>query len=189
MKSSRIQNCTMVFFGASVFITLLTLFAITAKARTAIIRHPIHVTLTNVDYNAKTHSLEISCKIFMDDFEAIVNRINNVTLRLGTEKEHKDANTYIFSYLKQHLKMSVNGKVLNGIQFLGKELEVEAVWMYIEIPLTGTINGTVQSIHISNTLLLDLYDDQSNLMNLQILGKRRSALFRKGKENSTITFD
>lgn len=125
----------------------------------------------------------------MDDFETILNRVNNIKINLGADKEHKDANAFIFSYIKQHLQMAVNGKTLTTMQFLGKEFEVEAVWMYVEIPLTGVVTGNIQSFAITNTLLLDLYEDQSNLMNLQISGKRRSALFRKGKEGSMITFD
>ncbi len=149
--------------------------------------HPIHISLTTVDYNAKSNALEIACKIFADDLETVVNRTSNTTLKLGSDKEHKDANALIFAYIKQHFRMDINGKSITTMTMLGKEMEVEATWMYIEIPLAGL--GVVKKVNLTNTFLSDLYDDQTNLVNFNIAGKRKSAVFRKGKESSVVEFE
>jgi hypothetical protein len=35
-------------------------------------KHPIYVSVTEIQHNAKDKTLEISCKIFTSDFEAIL---------------------------------------------------------------------------------------------------------------------
>lgn len=149
--------------------------------------HPIHVTLTTIDLNPKTQALEISCKIFADDFEAAVNRANNVTLKLGSDRELQNATVLLFNYVKQHLRVDINGKPVTNMVLIGKEVEGEAVWMYIEVP-SALASGAVKRVGLHNTLLHDLYDDQSNLMNLSIQGQRKSALSRKGQENTVLEF-
>lgn len=39
------------------------------------IKHPLHVSTTEVNFNAKDKTLEVSCKIFSDDFEAILAKL------------------------------------------------------------------------------------------------------------------
>lgn len=36
--------------------------------------HPFHVSTTEINHNAKDKSLEITCRIFTDDFEAILGK-------------------------------------------------------------------------------------------------------------------
>ncbi|WP_051010163.1 DUF6702 family protein [Pedobacter agri] len=36
------------------------------------IKHPLHVSTTEVSFNQKDKTLEISCRIFSDDFESIL---------------------------------------------------------------------------------------------------------------------
>jgi hypothetical protein len=149
----------------------------------AVHAHPIHIGLVQMDYNAKSRTLELSVKLFADDFESAVNKLNNVTLRLGSERELKESAVLLFDYVQRNMKISVNGSAA-ALHLLGKELEGEAVWLYVEIPNVQN----VKKIALTNTLLFDMYDDQSNLVNISAGGQRKSAIFRKGKETATIDF-
>jgi hypothetical protein len=149
--------------------------------------HPIHVTLTTIDLNPKTQALEISCKIFADDFEAAVNRANNIVLRLGSERELSNATALLFNYVKQHLRLNINGKPVTNMVLIGKETEGEAVWMYIEVP-SALASGAIKRVDLHNTLLHELYDDQANLTNFSIQGQRKSSLSRKGQEHAVLEF-
>ena len=48
------------------FLPLLALVLTSAKAPAL---HPFHVSVVEIEHNAEDKSLEISCKIFTDDFE------------------------------------------------------------------------------------------------------------------------
>lgn len=151
--------------------------------------HPIHITVLQLDYNPKSQALELAFKIFADDFESAVNKQNKVVLRLGSDRELQGAANLLFDYIKQHFTLSINGKPVS-MRFVGKELEGEAVWVYAEamsLQMLGTKGTKTLTMH--NTLLFDLYDDQSNLVNVSVGQQRKSALFRKGKEVEALTFE
>ena len=40
--------------------------------------HPIYVSVTEIEHNAKDNTLEISCKIFTGDLEAVLRKNNKI---------------------------------------------------------------------------------------------------------------
>ena len=51
--------------------------------------HPIYVSVTEIQHNAKDKTLEISCKIFTSDFEAILKsktKLNKTTTAIKINK-------------------------------------------------------------------------------------------------------
>jgi hypothetical protein len=148
-------------------------------------RHPIHATVTSIEYNTKTKGFEVSCKIFADDLEEAVKRATGTQAYIGSgAKEVKNVNVLLEQYLRKHLRLEADGKPLTNWTFVGKELEGEAVWCYVELPHTVA----VKRLFIENTILMEMYDDQTNLVNVQIGSTRRSALLRKNKQMETLEF-
>ncbi|TAE27514.1 MAG: hypothetical protein EAZ92_09365 [Candidatus Kapaibacterium sp.] len=150
--------------------------------------HPIHASVTALDYNATTKSFELSCKIFADDLETVLKQSSGVQVMLGSAKEVKNINEILEQYFRKHLAFRADGKPLVAWKFLGKELEGEAVWCYIEIPISNVLNTIPKQLHIQNSVLMELYDDQTNLVNAQIGSVRRSTLLRKNKQQEVFEF-
>lgn len=143
--------------------------------------HPIHLTLSEVVYDEKTKAVQITHKIFMDDLETHIEESlkvkgKEVNLRLGTPQEHPDADRYLSEYLAAHFKLLINGKTYKA-NFLGKEYEDVACWLYVEIPNVPK----PKSIDLTDSFLMDLYDDQSNLVNFTFPQKKGSMRFVQGK--------
>lgn len=167
------------------FTAVFLCFFCTASSLNAYHHHPIHATITTIDYNAKTKSLEVSCKIFADDLEEAVKRETGTQAFIGAgTKEVKNLNALLEQYLAKHLRLQADGKPLQTRTFVGKELEGEAVWCYIEIP---NVQG-VKRLTVEQTVLTELYDDQTNLVNASIGGVRRSTLLRKNKTADVLEF-
>lgn len=143
--------------------------------------HPIHLTLSEVVYDEKSKAMQITHKIFMDDLETHIEESlkvkgKEVNLRLGTPQEHPDADRYLSEYLAAHFKLLINGKTYKA-NFLGKEYEDVACWLYVEIPNVPK----PKSIDLTDSFLMDLYDDQSNLVNFTFPQKKGSMRFVQGK--------
>jgi hypothetical protein len=168
--------CTIIF----------TLFAVWNCQTTSVYaRHPIHATVTTIEYNAKTKAFELSCKIFADDLEEAVKRATGTQAFIGSgTKEVKNVNALLEQYFRKHLRIEADGKPLANWSFVGKELEGEAVWCYVELSNTPVMKRLL----IENSVLMEMYDDQTNLVNVQIGSKRRSALLRKNKQVETLEF-
>jgi hypothetical protein len=58
-------------------------------------------------------------------------------------------------------------------QYIGKEKEGDATWIYLEMPVNETIKGS----KIQNTVLMDSFDDQTNVVNIFVNNEKKSYLF------------
>ena len=141
--------------------------------------HPIHIGVTEVEYKEK--SLQIAHKYFVEDFEDEVEETYNVRLQLGTSKELVDANKYIQKYLTEKFAVTLNGKPIEG-KWIGKEVEGEAIWIYVEYEKIKKI----KSIVIENRVLFDSFDDQKNLVHFKADGFKKSLLLNAKQENDII---
>ena len=102
--------------------------------------HPIHIGVTEIVYSEDNKTLQVTHKFFVDDFEDQLEETYNVKLHLGTKKEHKEANQYIARYLVDRFGIMVNDKKAEGV-WVGKEIEKEAIWIYIEYPKVKKIKS------------------------------------------------
>jgi hypothetical protein len=145
--------------------------------------HEFHLSLTEIRHNSETRSLEVSIKLFTDDLLLALEQAGAPKMELGTENEPPEANELIESYLKAHFKLMVNGKPTE-FTYLGKEAELDATWCFVEVKDVKK----VQAIEVQNTLLLEAFDDQTNMINLNINGRKKSGLARKGSKNLKFEF-
>lgn len=145
--------------------------------------HEFHLSLTEIRHNSESKSIEISIKLFTDDLLVALEQAGAPKMELGTENEPPEANEYIESYLKRHFKLMVNGKPTE-FTYLGKEAELDATWCFVEVKDVRK----VQAIEVQNTLLLEAFDDQTNMVNLNINGRKKSGLARKGSKNLEFEF-
>lgn len=150
--------------------------------------HPMHIAMSEVNYAAKDKSLQVMHKIFFDDLETHIERLEKeagreVNLKLNSDKEDPKADEYIRKYVENHFKLVADGKTYTG-NYLGKEYETDAVWIYIEIPKIKV----PKQVKVSDSFLMDLYNDQSNFVYLNIDNQKKSLRFQKGNEEQQVSF-
>ncbi len=137
--------------------------------------HAYHTSITKIDYNAKEHSLEISMRVFTDDLESVLSHQNNKQI---FKVENNDKNDIaIERYVRKCFRFSNNKNQAIDYQYIGKENEGEATWVYLEIPFNENIVGT----KLQQNVLLDFFSDQVNIVNVTYKGDRKSYVF-KAKE-------
>ncbi len=144
--------------------------------------HDFHSSVTQIDFNVKTSSLEITVRLFTDDLMVSLEESGFPKMEIGTANEPPEANEHLADYLKDHLGFTVNGKTVS-FKYLGKEAQEDATWCYLEIKDVATIN----KLEVTNTLMLSSFDDQTNMVNLKINGRKKSGLSRKGR--TALSFD
>lgn len=145
--------------------------------------HDYHVAISAVTSNNTNKSLEITQKIFLEDLEKAILEENKVKLYIGTDKQHSNCKELIGDYIKNHLILSIEGKKQN-LNYLGFEQENELIFAYFETPKIAKL----KSISIVNTILLDTFSDQANIMHFKVNEQKQTLYFNINNSKETISF-
>ena len=133
-------------------------------------RHPLYVSVTEINHNAAERSLEVSVKVFFDDLEQVLEKNNKLQLDILSDKDQSRFNQLIPTYFNSNLSLTVDGKAIK-LSFVGFEIEKESAYCYFEAKEVGT----PKKIDISNGILYDFNDTEMNIMHVTVNGKRKSA--------------
>lgn len=127
--------------------------------------HDIHLSKCDVEYNKEEKSVQISLRVFIDDFELALTEGGASDLFLCTKKEHPDALKYMEAYLRENFKIQTDDEELS-FDFIGKEIsdDLAAVWCYLEIPNVEF----KRNFTIINKVFMELYADQRNIVKVKL---------------------
>jgi len=131
--------------------------------------HPFYVCVTEINHNVVDKTLEISCKIFADDFEKVLTQKNKSVVSISQPKDKAALDKLINQYIKGHLSFKADSKEAN-FNYLGFEKEDDAVYCYLQVDNVSA----VKKIDIVNTMLHDLNNNQINIMHVNVGGNRKS---------------
>lgn len=145
--------------------------------------HPFYLSVTEIEENAKDGILEISCRIFTDDFEKTLRMFQNKSVDLLNPKDKAATNQMVETYIKSHLGITINGK-LQTLQYVGYEKNEEAVECYFQI----NWKDAVKTVDVFNNLLFEYKPEQVNLVHVTVKGKRKSTQLTNPNAKASFTF-
>ncbi len=147
--------------------------------------HPIHLSVTEITYSEKDKAIQIMSRIFIDDLElAIQNQLKQPTLDLLDPKNGLTLDQMASGYLKEHLKVKLDGK-LQIIKLLGHEIEDVAIVFYIEIENVKKI----KSLEVLNDVIMEAHGDQSNIVHITYKSPVKSVRLLREKPSEVFKFD
>ena len=94
--------------------------------------HPHHVSTTTIEFNSVDKSLEISVKLFADDLEKSLTKLNKSKVDVLNKAEYDKSAKLIDQYVSQNLMLEVDGKKVM-MNFIGFEEEKGNVLAYFEV--------------------------------------------------------
>ncbi len=145
--------------------------------------HPFHVSVTEINHNATDKTLEITCKLFTDDFENAIAKHFKTKADLIKPADREAMDKLVQGYVIKNLLLKADARPVS-INWLGYENDGEATWCYFE-----AVNiPAVKKIEISNTLLYDLFTDQSGIMHVIVDGKRKSSKLDYPNKEAVFNF-
>lgn len=131
--------------------------------------HPFYVSVTEIVHNKTTGTVQVSVRIFFDDFEKALEKKYKKNVNIIKPSNRKEIDDLIAAYIKDHLKVSANGKELE-LKYLGYEIEEDAAWCYFE---TAKVDS-IKKLDVENDILFEQHTSQSNMIHVTINGKRKS---------------
>lgn len=145
--------------------------------------HPFFVSVTEIQYNKKEKILEISCKIFTDDFEKTLRQNYNTRIDLLNPTDKTAMGKLVTDYIRKHLRITADAKPLQ-LQFVGYEKDEEATWCYFQV----TNIATVKKIDITDNLLYEYKKEQINILHVIVNGNRKSTKLDNPEASASFRF-
>lgn len=146
--------------------------------------HKFYISVTQIDYVKDEQSLQITTRIFIDDFESLIRKRYDESVTLDIKDESKKVDLYIERYLGEKIKIKINNQIVS-FNYLGKEYEDDIVYCYLEIEDVKSI----EAFEISNKVFFDLYDEQQNIVKININNKNKSFMLIPDKSNGVLNFN
>jgi hypothetical protein len=142
--------------------------------------HAYHTSITKIDHNAKQKSLEISVRVFTDDLESVLSRDNNKQQFRIDNNDKNDA--AVERYIRKVFKLTNAKGQAKMVDYIGKENEGEATWIYLEI----AHNEALTNHKLYQNVLMDMFEDQVNIVNITFGGNRHSYVFNEKQSVHTL---
>jgi hypothetical protein len=154
-------------------------FLIASATNTPALPHEFHTSLMRMDYNSTGKSVEISIQMFSDDILLALQKIHD---RKVDFEQSKDIDQLLLSYLKANLELTDSAGKVGEIRWVGKEVEVDLVWVHVEIPFSESLEGR----SFKNSLLMETFPEQINYVICRFEAKKADLLFKAGSSKQEI---
>jgi len=145
--------------------------------------HKFYVSVTNIEHSKADKALQITTRIFIDDFQRVLKERYDFQQELTVEEDPKEVERVMNKYLTKKIKIWVNGE-LKAFNFLGRKYEDDVAICYMEIEGVDEVT----SLEIENGLLYEIEEDQQNLVHVKIKNTRKSLLLVKENDKGLLNF-
>ncbi|HEV2669883.1 MAG TPA: DUF6702 family protein [Gemmatimonadales bacterium] len=136
--------------------------SVLALALALLVAHPLHTTLTQLAYSDRDGTVEVSVRVFADDFRAAVG--------------HDVTDTTAFAYLQSTFALTDRRGRPLAVTWCGLRRTGDVLWLCLHAAARDGMRG----LGVHARLLFELYADQINIVQASYGGRRSSFLFSRG---------
>ena len=138
--------------------------------------HPYYVSTLEIVYRPDLAALQITMRVFTDDWQLMLNTRYDKTLRLDPDTDTEQVLTHSADYFKQHLELNLNGTDVTP-SVLGREYQDDQLVLYLEVAGMAEL----QTLAVSNLILFAELEGQQNIIRIKTPTKRKSFLQTQGR--------
>jgi hypothetical protein len=172
-----------ILFKWSLFLSLVNIPVFSNVITCKSVSHPIFMSVTEIEHNAKDKTLEISCKIFTDDFEKTLRQTYKGTVDLINPKDKAAMNKLVSDYVQNHLSIAADGKKV-ALQFIGYEQQEEGILSYYQVDNIAA----VKKIDITDNILYEYKKEQIEIIHVMVNGNRKSTRLNNPDDKASFEF-
>ena len=141
--------------------------------------HPLFISVTEMEHNQKDKIVEISCKIFTDDFEKTLRMHTKEKVDLLNPALKSQMEKLVNSYIQNHLIVQIDSRKV-AMKFLGYEQQEEGITSYFQVDNISSI----KKIQVFNNLLYEFNIQQMGIIHAIVNGNRKSSKLANPEANA-----
>jgi hypothetical protein len=127
--------------------------------------HPVHVSLTSLDYIAETNNFKGFVRIYLDDFLLDSKKTGYEIDQEKLVAGEKSSVEMLEKYLNEKLVVTVDDKTVKAKL---KDVEVALEQNEVNINLSFSNGKNPERVTIKNFIMTELYQDQANMTILKV---------------------
>jgi uncharacterized protein DUF6702 len=128
--------------------------------------HPLHTTLTTIEWRAETRTVQVAVRVFSQDLRAAVARA--------------PADSACGYARRAFVLTDASGRVLGAERCTVQEAE-EVTWIRLEARVAAPAG-----LRVLNAFLFESFGDQVNVVQANLAGRSRTMLFTRGDEPKPV---
>ena len=143
--------------------------------------HPIYISTSDIVIEGKIINIEI--KLFLNDLEDALRLNNGFSISIDENKKLNKNFEFVESYLNDNFNIFINSKELEMV-YSKKNIINDVLRLNAKLK----VNKEILSIRITNIILLDVYDNQSNVLFLKNSKKKEFYKFDKTNQDKLFIY-
>ncbi len=145
--------------------------------------HPLHISFTNLEYQADKSRWEVTFKVFSDDFANSLKLSSGFEGEIPRKTKSLEFKDIIVNWLTPLFAVSFDDReiLISGWIFEGLRIQEDATWLTFSFSAPLPVHG----VKIRNTIHFDIFADQKNLF-IFTMGRFQSAFQFRHKEAETL---
>lgn len=145
--------------------------------------HKFYMGIYQINYASEKKMLQVTSRIFVDDLNKTLEKKYNRKFFIGSDKETVESVELLKKYLAENFTIKINGQS-KTMNFLSKELDDDVLVCYLNLKDISKIS----SLEIHNSVLIDCFPEQQNLVHVTVFGTKKSCLFTETSTREVLKY-
>jgi hypothetical protein len=137
-----------------------------------------------MEYNQEKQEFEISMRIFKDDLQMVINHNYDTAINLIDITGQMNDPTIVNKYINDSFYLKSSSQTYK-LELTDHEITEEAILL----SYTSNLPYNLSSLEIRNSILMDFYHDQTNLVIFSYTGKEKGLRFTINEYIKTVSLE
>ncbi|WP_019037991.1 DUF6702 family protein [Psychroflexus tropicus] len=145
--------------------------------------HEFYLSVTDITYIEEEKTIQIISRVFIDDFENVINTRYQKDFKLIPRLEVEEIDDYVEKYIRDKFSLETGDGLLK-YKYLGRKYEDDMVYLFLEIEEVRNFDY----LTVKNSILTDLFEDQKNMIHFKSGDFKKSFILEKGQLERQINY-
>ena len=146
-----------------------------------LLSHPVYISTMSISIIDK--KIDFVMKLYLDDIEDALRLKNGFSISIDENQKLNSNYEYVEKYISENFKVYFNSEKVDLI-FLEKKIINDV----LELETSIQFENKIINIKIKNKILLDVYDNQSNIVFIKNLEKKKYYKFDISNTEKNINY-
>ena len=146
-----------------------------------LLSHPVYISIMSISIIDK--KIDFVMKLYLDDIEDALRLKNGFSISIDENQKLNLNYEYVEKYISENFKVYFNSEKVDLI-FLEKKIINDV----LELKTSIQFEDKIINIKIKNKILLDVYDNQSNIVFIKNLEKKKYYKFDISNTEKNINY-